>query len=83
MAATNTQVAGIAVQTRTQIKEERNVMGANRTQAVGIVTFLLAFTALSGAIYSGKVVWYLAALALLAISIVFFRKCKPWENQEN
>ncbi len=82
MAVSQTQVVGIAVQSHTQIKEERNLMGANRTQGIGIVTFLLAFTALSGAIYSGKVVLYLAAVALLAVSIAAFRKCKPLENSE-
>lgn len=58
-------------------------MGANPTQAVGVTAFLLAFTALSGAIYGGKIVLYLAAVALLAGSVVAFRKCKPLENSEN
>ena len=58
-------------------------MGANGTQAVGIAAFLLGFTALSGAIYGGKVLLYIVAVALLAGSVAAFRKARPLEEVEN
>ena len=58
-------------------------MGANPTQAVAVVAFLLAFTALSAAIFKGSVVLYLVTAVLLVISISAFRKCKPLEHAEN
>jgi len=58
-------------------------MGANPTQAVAVTAFLLAFTALSAAIFKGSVLFYLATAVLLAISISAFRKCKPLEHAEN
>lgn len=57
-------------------------MGANPTQAAGIAAFLLAFTALSGGIYGGKIMFYGLAVLLLAASVVTFRKCKPYEHVE-
>jgi len=58
-------------------------MGANPTQAVGVTIFLLAFTALAGAIYAGGFLLYLVAVAFLAGSIAIFRKVKPLEQAEN
>ncbi len=58
-------------------------MGSNPTQAVGILAFLLGFTALSGAIYKGSILLYIVTIALLAGSVAAFRKCKPLENVEN
>ena len=58
-------------------------MGANSTQGLGITVFLTAFTALSSAMYVGKVALYLVAIALIAVSIGILRKCKPWEVSEN
>jgi len=58
-------------------------MGANPTQAVGVAIFLLAFTALAGAIYAGSFLLYLVAVAFLAGSIAIFRKVKPLEQAEN
>ncbi len=58
-------------------------MGANPTQAVGVTVFLLAFTALAGAIYAGSVLLYLVAAAFLAGSLAIFRKIKPLEQAEN
>ena len=58
-------------------------MGAHPTQAVGVTVFMLAFTALAGAIYAGSVLLYVVAAALLAGSIVIFRKIKPLEQAEN
>ena len=83
MAASQTQVVGVAVPSYAQTAEGRNLMGANRTQGLGITAFLVGFTALSGAIYSGKVLLYLVAVALIGVSIWAFRKVKPLENSEN
>ncbi len=83
MAVSHTQAVGIAVQSYSQTAEGRNLMGANRTQGLGITAFLVGFTALSGAIYSGKVLLYLVAVALIGVSIWAFRKVKPLENPEN
>lgn len=58
-------------------------MGAHPTQAVGVTVFMLAFTTLAGAIYAGSVLLYIVAAALLAGSIVIFRKIKPLEQAEN
>jgi hypothetical protein len=58
-------------------------MGANPTQAVGVTAFLLAFTALAGAIYAGSFLLYLVAVAFLAGSIAIFRRIKPLEQAEN
>jgi hypothetical protein len=78
-----TQAVRIAVQSHAQAAERRNLMGANRTQGLGITFFLIGFTALSGALYSGKAVLYLVAVASIALSIWAFRKVKPLENSEN
>ena len=83
MAASHTQAVGIAVQSHTKTAEGRNLMGANRTQGLGITAFLVGFTVLSGAIYSGKALLYLVAVGLIAVSIWAFRKVKPFENSEN
>ena len=83
MAVTHTQAVGIAAQSYTQTAEGRNLMGANRTQGLGIAAFLVGFAALSGAIYSGKALLYLVAVGLIAVSIWAFRKCKPGENADS
>ena len=62
---------------------EENAVGANTTQAVGVTTFLLGFTALSGAIYAGSILLYVVTVALLGASIAVFLKCKPLEHAEN
>jgi O-antigen/teichoic acid export membrane protein len=56
-------------------------MGANSTQAVAIVFFLIAFTLLAGAFAGGGVLLALGALVVLGVAIFFFMKCKPWEEQ--
>jgi hypothetical protein len=56
-------------------------MGANPTQAVAIVIFLIAFVLMAGAFAGGGVILFLGALVLLGVSIFFFLKCKPWEAQ--
>lgn len=83
MSVSQTQVVGVAVPAYPQAREGRQLVGANRTQALGVTAFLVGFTSLSGAFYSGKIFFYLLAVALVAVSIAAFRKCKPWENSEN
>jgi hypothetical protein len=56
-------------------------MGANSTQAVGIVFLLLGFLALAGAFAGGGILLWIAALVLLVASAFFFMKCKPLEQQ--
>ena len=49
-------------------------MAANSTQAVGVSTFLLGFTTLSGAIYKGgSILLFLVTAVLLGISVATFR----------
>jgi len=83
MAVTHTPAVGVAAQSRAQAVEGRNLMGANRTQGLGIALFLAGFTALSGGLYSGKALLYLLAVALIGASIWAFRKVRPLENSEN
>jgi O-antigen/teichoic acid export membrane protein len=56
-------------------------MGANPTQAVGILILLVGFTLLAGAFAGGGVILAIGALVLLGIACYFFLKCKPWEHQ--
>jgi hypothetical protein len=59
-------------------------MAANSTQAVGVGSFLLGFTSLSGALYKGgSILLLLVTLVFLGISVAAFQKCKPLENAEN
>jgi hypothetical protein len=45
--------------------------------------FLLGATAISAAAFFGGIVMVLIGVALLVVSVVTFRKCRPWENAEN
>jgi len=56
-------------------------MGANPTQAVGILLFLIAFVLLAGAMAGGGIIYLIGFLILLAASLAAFMKCKPWEHQ--
>ncbi|HVW09863.1 MAG TPA: hypothetical protein VHC90_14840 [Bryobacteraceae bacterium] len=56
-------------------------MGANSTQAVGILLFLVAFVLLAGAFAGGGILLGLGFVVLLGASIAMFLKCKPWENE--
>ena len=59
-------------------------MGANSTQGLAILLFLIAFTFLSGAMFTGGSIVYLLLFAVsLASSIALFLKCKPWEHKES
>lgn len=55
-------------------------MGANSTQAVATLFFLLAFVLLAGAFAGGGILAALGAMVLLGVSCYLFRKCRPWEH---
>ena len=56
-------------------------MGANSTQGLAVLTFLVAFTLAGGAMAAGgNVLLFLFALAAAAVSIGLFLKAKPWED---
>jgi hypothetical protein len=56
-------------------------MGANSTQGMATLLFLLAFTFLGMSFfYDGNLLWMVLFVATLAGSVVMFRKCKPWEH---
>jgi lysylphosphatidylglycerol synthetase-like protein (DUF2156 family) len=58
-------------------------MGANPTQAQAVVLFFVAFTLIAAGLASNmSMIWLLAGIVALAVSIVLFRKCKPWEQKE-
>ena len=58
-------------------------MGANSTQGVAVLLFLVSFTFLSGAMFTGGGILYLLLFAVcIAASIGLFLKCKPWEHLE-
>jgi hypothetical protein len=58
-------------------------MGANPTQAQGFVIFLIAFTLIAAGL-AADVNYLLVALGvlLLGAAVMLFRKCKPWEHNE-
>jgi hypothetical protein len=58
-------------------------MGANPRQAQGVVLFFIAFTFIAGG-FAADINWLLmiVGLALLALSLGVFLKCKPWEYRE-
>jgi hypothetical protein len=59
-------------------------MGSNSTQAQGVALFFVAFTLISaGLAASTNFLLLLLGIALLAVSIVLFVKCKPWEQEED
>jgi hypothetical protein len=59
-------------------------MGANPTQAQGVVLFLIAFTLIAvGLAADISVIAILAGVAVLAAAVGLFVKCKPWEYRED
>ena len=58
-------------------------MGANPTQAQGVVLFLIAFLLISVGL-AADINYIALAVGLLALggSVMLFRKCKPWEHSE-
>jgi len=57
-------------------------MGANPTQAGGIVLMFIAFVFLATAFAGGGILAGVGALVFAGISIALFMKCKPWEHQK-
>ena len=59
-------------------------MGANPTQAYGVIAFLLAFVAIAACFASGgSILWVVVAILLLGVSVAISVKCKPWENAKD
>ena len=59
------------------------MMGANPTQAQGVVLFLIAFVLIAAGLAEDiNYLYLLIGLVLLAGSIALFLKCKPWEHNE-
>jgi hypothetical protein len=58
-------------------------MGANPTQAQGLVLFLIAFVLIAAG-FAAAINYLLVILgiALLAASAALFIKCKPWEQEQ-
>lgn len=58
-------------------------MGANPTQAQGVLLFLIGFIFIAlGLAMNVSVIALLLGLAAVAWSIARFVKCKPWEQAE-
>jgi hypothetical protein len=58
-------------------------MGANPTQATGLVVFIIAFLLMAAGMYfGGSVMLVIGGLAVLGGACALFLKCKPWEHQE-
>ena len=59
-------------------------MGANPTQAQGVLIFLVAFVFIAAALYvGGNMLLALAGLVALGGATMLFMKCKPWEHEED
>ena len=66
------------------LSPQRSYMGANPTQAYGVLAFLLAFLAIAGCFASGgNIVLVVVAIVLLAVAALISLKCKSWENTED
>jgi len=58
-------------------------MGANSTQGLAVLVFLVAFICLAGAFFGdGNLLFLLLFLVGAAVSVVLFQKAKPWEHME-
>jgi len=59
-------------------------MGANPTQALGVLLFIVAMLLLAGGLAAGGSALLLAgALIAFAFACVVFQRCKPWEHGES
>jgi len=59
-------------------------MGANSTQAQGLLLFLVAFVLIAGGLAANiGYLFLLVGLVLLGASIALFLKCKPLEHKED
>lgn len=56
-------------------------MGANPTQALGIIAMFIAFILLAGAFAGGGLLCGIGALIAVGIAAALFMKAKPWEHQ--
>lgn len=58
-------------------------MGANSTQAQGVLLFFVAFALLAAGLATESTpVYIVTGAAALAASIQRFSKCRPWEHGE-
>jgi hypothetical protein len=58
-------------------------MGATTTQGLAVLLFLVGFTFLSGAMFTGGGILYLLLFAVsLVASIALFLKAKPLEHKQ-
>jgi Ca2+/Na+ antiporter len=58
-------------------------MGANPTQAYAVMAFLVAFVLIAaGFALGGNILLIVIGLGMLALSIMIFMKCKPWEYRD-
>ena len=58
-------------------------MGANATQGIAILLFLVGFTFLGAAMFAeGSILYVLLFLAFVGASVALFLKAKPLENAE-
>ncbi|MDE3197698.1 MAG: hypothetical protein KGN84_15220 [Acidobacteriota bacterium] len=58
-------------------------MGANSTQAQGVILFLAAFVFLAAGLAADiNFLLVIVGLVLLGASCALLAKCKPWENKE-
>jgi hypothetical protein len=85
MGANSTQGLAIPIPvTSTSTSTKGLEMGANSTQGVAIVLFLVGFTFLAGALFTGGGLLYLLLFAVCVVaSIGLFLKCKPSEHRES
>ena len=59
-------------------------MGANSTQGMAFLLFLIGFTALAGAMFTGgSLLLLLLFVVCTAGSMALFVKCKPWEHKQS
>jgi len=59
-------------------------MGANPRQATGVALSFIAFTVVAlGFAADGNLLLVLLGIAVLAVSAMIFRRCKPWEERED
>lgn len=58
-------------------------MGANSTQGIAVLLFLVGFTFLGAAMFAeGSIMYIVLFLAFIGASIALFLKAKPLENAE-
>ena len=57
-------------------------MGANRTQGLGLLAFLIAVVLLAGGAAGGGLLVDIIGMVVLAVSLGVFLKAKPWETRE-